>query len=629
MCGILGVSSPPGKVFPIKKCLEALQHRGPDDSGVYVSPTGECHLGHVRLSILDLTSAGRQPMSDSSGRFVISYNGEIYNYQELKRGLDNRYGDISWKSCTDTEVILEGFSRDGVEFLDRLNGIFSLLIYDERERILYVLRDPIGIKPLFFTVQQGSTFFASEMRGFRALSDLRRTLRSEYFSEQLAFMYVPEPYTPFREYMKISPGICFSYREGVLISSKTLFTRLGTGVGIRSEDEATEALQKELSDAVKRQLISDVPVSLLLSGGLDSTAVAFEAVHQGAKVSDAYTIAFSDDDLKKDAQSDDLRYARIAADNLGLELKVITANTDFISILPELVCHMEDGFSDPAAINTYLICEEAKKEGIKVLLSGQGADEYLGGYRRYLAEQSIRRIPKPVRKVLSQIDKILPASVPGMFNAVNRRMKRLSALAGQPLPIRILNMYSWSNRETICNLLIEPGSCQYETEFYDKFASFSDIDIIDAMMKLDQHYDLMSLNLCYTDRMSMAAGIECRVPFLDFELVRLMNSIPANFKIRGQQGKYIFKKAMEPILPKQIIYRQKAGFGLPIRAWMNSRNSLLLHYLDSPRIKRQGIFNPDSVAKLLKEQHSGQKDHSHCIFTLLVQQLWLESNSII
>lgn len=627
MCGIVIASLPKNQSFFIDRILREIRHRGPDGSGVYVSPNGDAHLGHVRLSILDLSPAGHQPMSDASGRFVISYNGEVYNWLELQSALEARHGIIAWKSGTDTEVILEGFAREGIAFLDRLNGIFALAIYDIQERLLHLLRDPIGIKPLFMTEQHGSVFFSSELKGLLAIPNLQRTLRRESLAEQLTFMYVPEPHTSFHEFKKVKPGICFTYQEGKLISSKRLFACLREMVPISSEGEAVEALQQAFAAAVKRQLVADVPVSLFLSGGLDSSAVAFEAVRSGATVRDAYTIAFTSDDRKYDAQGDDRHYAELMAKRLGLELKVITASRDFLSLLPELSRFMEDGFSDPAAINTYLICAGARKEGVKVMLSGQGADEYLGGYRRYLAEKTLHGMSTPMRIALSMLDELLPARMPGKFNALNRRVKRLGHLARQSPRSRLLGMYSWASQETINKLFVDPLGSDIGGEFFYLFNSYADLDILDAMMELDHHYDLMSLNLCYTDRMSMAVGVEARVPFLDFDLVRVMNSIPVGLKVKGRQGKYVLKKAMEPHLPREVIYREKAGFGLPIRAWMNDSNQLISHYLDKTRIERQGIFNANTVEQLRREHANGHKDRSFLLFTLLTQQIWLEASN--
>ena len=627
MCGIVAISCRPGNSYSLGKPLDAIRHRGPDDRGTYSSEQSDCHLGHVRLSILDLTSAGRQPMRDASGRYVMSYNGEVYNCRQLQVELEQRQGGpIRWRSRSDTEIIVEGFAREGIGFLNRLNGFFALAIYDTVDCTLHVLRDPLGIKPLVMSEQRGAMFFCSELKGLLAFPELSRTLRQQSLADQLAFMYVPEPHTLYNEFHKVEPGVLFSYRDGRQVSAKPLFAHLSDPLDLASEQDAIELLRVEFAAAVERQLLSDVPVSLFLSGGLDSSAVAQQAVRGGANVKDAYTISFSREDRAADAQSDDLHYADLIAKEFGLNLRVIEAKSDFVSLLPKLMPYMEDGFTDPAAINTYLISSGAREEGIKVLLSGQGADEYLGGYRRYLAEKYMRRIPAPLRSMGASFGGLVSYGLSGQTNAASRRIARLSELANKSSVDRLLGMYTWTNRETIDELLPSAQPWSGSAAFNALFDKYADGDIVDTMMKVDHRYDLRSLNLCYTDRMSMAMGLEARVPFLDFDLVRVMNSIPAKWKVKGRQGKSIFKKAMEPMLPKKVIYREKAGFSLPIRSWLRNDMEILNDYLNEERIKKQGIFQPSTVKRIMDQQFNGTADHSGTLFTLLCQQVWLEES---
>jgi asparagine synthase (glutamine-hydrolysing) len=625
MCGLVAISSVSGQSFSLDKPLQAIRHRGPDDSGAFASQAGDCHLGHVRLSILDLSTAGRQPMTDTSGRFVISYNGEVYNFATLRSGLEQRHGPIAWRSGTDTEVIVEGFAREGRRFLGRLNGIFALAIYDADKRLMHVLRDPLGIKPLFVTEQSAGAFFCSELKGLLALPSLSRTLRLESFADQLAFMYVPEPHTLYNEFRKLEPGICFSFREGQRVGAQALFAHLRDPLNSSSEREATERLRAILAAAVERQLVADVPVSLFLSGGLDSSAIAAQASRAGANIKDAYTISFSREDRRRDAQSDDLRYASLMATQLGLNLRVIPATANFIELLPKLITFMEDGFSDPAAINTYLICAAARDAGVKVMLSGQGADEYLGGYRRYPAEKYLSRLPPTLFSTLAVLSRLASRAMAEHYNGASRRLARFASLTKLPRETRLLGMYTWTAPAIMRDLLLDPKPWRGGAEFKASFDSFANDHILDAMMKVDQHYDLMSLNLCYTDRMSMAAGVEVRVPFLDFDLVRLMNSIPHRLKVKGSEGKYLLKKALEPLLPREIIYREKAGFGLPIRAWLRNHNDFVNTYLSEARIERQGIFRSSAVRRILDEERRGIADHANTLFTLLCQQIWLEA----
>ena len=624
MCGIFIATSPSGSSFPIAEILQTIRHRGPDDSGVFISDDQTVHLGHVRLSIIDLSKSGHQPMADFTDRFLISYNGEIYNYLELKKYIEGKYGDVKWKSSTDTEVILEGFAREGIDFLSRLNGIFALGIFDRLEKSLHVLRDPLGIKPLFFSEQNGSIIFCSELKGLLAVPSFRRTVRLQSLADQLAFMYVPEPHTFYVEFEKLEPGVCKTYEAGKEVSAVRVFDHLDSVIAFSSEEEVVTRFSEAFSKAVCRQLITDVPMSLMLSGGLDSSAVAEEALRCGGNIKDAYTISFSVHDRANDRQGDDLSFAKLMSTRLGLDLHVIEARPDFISMLPELASYMEDGISDPAAINTYLICKAARNSGVKVMLNGQGADEFLGGYRRYSAERMLGSLPPSARKLSGLMARCLPNHLPGRMNAINRRMKKLLTLGGQGQDERMLGMYTWGAKDRITNLFVDAGKITVGDDLLEYFHGMDDPDVIRSMMKVDQRYDLMSLNLAYTDRMSMAAGVEARVPFLDFDLVRLMNSIPSAVKMKNGVPKSVLKKAMEPLLPHEVIYREKAGFGLPLRSWMSSGNDMMKYYLDEERIHKQGIFNVAELQKLQSENLKGV-DHSSVLFSLLCIQVWLES----
>jgi asparagine synthase (glutamine-hydrolysing) len=368
-------------------------------------------------------------------------------------------------------------------------------------------------------------------------------------------------------------------------------------------------------------------VSLFLSGGLDSSAIAWEAVHNGANIKDAYTISISNKDNKLDQQSDDLKYAKVVATQLGINLEIIEAENNMMELLPELSNFLEDGIADPAAINTYLISKSARENGVKVMLSGQGADEYLAGYRRYLAEKLYQKMPTNALKTLSLVKGILPASIPGKFNGNYRRFKKFIDTASLSKVDRLLSLYSWNSSKEITDLFCNSEGLQIAKDHRDEFNKYQNKNILEAMMLVDQKFDLSSLNLAYTDKMSMMVGVEARVPFLDFELIKIMNSIPLHMKLKGNVQKYILKKAMEPRLPKEVIYRQKAGFSLPIRTWMRQSNDLIDHYFDSNRITKQGLFNSQKLNQMLEDQYLGKRDHAYTLFAMLSLQIWLENNS--
>ncbi len=624
MCGIIAINGVDVSEFLNNRGLSSIAHRGPDGSGEFVSENVDTYLGHTRLSIIDLSEAGHQPLSDGTGRYVMSYNGEVYNFQFLKIELESKYGTINWKSTTDSEVILEGFVREGYQFLSKLNGIFAILIYDKKEKELHVVRDPVGIKPLYFTEQKGVFFFCSELKGLLSIPSLKQTIRKESLSEQLAFMYVPEPFTMFEEFTKVKPGIYFSFKEGKLQKSESIYDFLHSKQDDSSELEITKKLYQTLTQSVKRQVISDVPVSLFLSGGLDSSSIAYAAVTAGADIKTAYTISFSKEDNKYDSQSPDILYAGKMSEILNLELRVIEANPNFLSMLSDLIPYMEDGISDPAAINTYLIAKAAREDGVKVMLNGQGADEYLCGYRRYRAEYMIAKMPTAIKSVLALSQYALPSSIPGKYNAHVRRLNKLVDSFNLATEDRLPGYFMWGTNERINNLFLNPPKNDPDARLKEFFNIHKQSDSISAMLMADQKFDLMSLNLSYTDKLGMAVGVEARVPFLDFEMVKLMNAIPIKLKIKGGVEKYILKKAMEPYLPHDLIYREKAGFALPIRSWFRQSSPMIEKYFNESRIKKQGIFDYDKLNEILKLQFENKIDNSYLIFSMLCQQIWLE-----
>lgn len=627
MCGVIAVNSAGSQNYSIDDALKSIGHRGPDDFGIFQSKKNECKLGQVRLSIMDLSSAGHQPMFDNSKQFVITYNGEIYNFKALKIELEQKYGPIKWQSNTDTEVIVEGFARENIAFLNKLNGIFSLIIYDTKSQKLFVLRDPIGIKPLYILNQNGSVIFASEVKAFLKIPGLSLSIRKQSLADVLTFMYVPHPHTMYNQINKVEPGVCYVFKSGKQIDSHKLFSYISEKESFKSEAEAIDVFKDKFSSAVQSQLISDVPVSLFLSGGLDSSAIAYEAIYNGANIKDAYTISISNKDNKLDQQSDDLKYAKVVATKLGINLEIIEAENNMMELLPELSNFLEDGIADPAAINTYLISKSARENGVKVMLSGQGADEYLAGYRRYLAEKLYQKMPRNTLKTLSLIKGILPASIPGKFNGNYRRFKKFIDTASLSEIDRLLSLYSWNSSKEITDLFYNSEGLQIAKDHRNEFNKYQNKNILDAMMLVDQKFDLSSLNLAYTDKMSMMVGVEARVPFLDFELIKIMNSIPLHMKLKGNVQKYILKKAMESRLPKEVIYRQKAGFSLPIRSWMRQSSDLIDYYFDSNRITKQGLFNSQKLNQILEDQYLGKRDHAHTLFAMLSLQIWLENNS--
>lgn len=626
MCGLIAYCGLPGSVPDINDALGAIRHRGPDDSGIFVSEVAGCVLGHARLAIIDLSPSGHQPMRDPDGGHVIVYNGEIYNFRELKANLEKLHGQILWNSSSDTEVILRGFVLEGPAFLRRLNGIFAIAIHDLRTQELHTLRDPLGVKPLFLAETSHGMVFGSEIKGLLRIPGVDAGLRRMSVAEQLAFMYVPEPNTPYEAISKAVPGVLQTWRHGKLLNSSRLFDDLTNPLPVRTEHEWVESFREAFSTAVRRQLVSDAPVSIMLSGGLDSSAVAMEAVRGGATFKTAYTISYSPEDMRLDQQSDDLRYARLVAERLGLDLQVIPADRNLLSLLPEISPFLEDGIADPAALNTFLICRAARGQGVKVMLTGQGADEYLAGYRRHRAFDVLGRMPGWQQAILRVLSSGIPPSVPGRFNSLARRIRRLGQLLRKNPADRIVDLFTWIDQEALAGMFLQRLEGRIGTGIVDLFGESRSLGEVEALLRVDQAYDLRSLNLTYCDRLSMAVGVEARVPFLDFDLVRLMNSLPPSMKLRGAEGKYVLKKAMEGLLPREVIYREKAGFGLPMRAWLRQESELMSRCLNPARLESEGLLRVSAIQNLQDEQFRGQADHANVLFSLMCFQLSLEAS---
>jgi asparagine synthase (glutamine-hydrolysing) len=630
MCGVIGINCNESLRYNLKPILSAIKHRGPDSDGTFLSNKLDTHLGHTRLSILDLSKNGKQPMEDHTKRYIISYNGEIFNFIELKKYIEKKYGKKNWRTNTDTEVILEGFAAESQKFFSKLNGIYSFIIYDKKQKHFHVLRDPLGIKPLYYTLQKGSAFFSSEIDGLLAIKGLSKNLRLQSFSDQLTHMYIPEPFTLFNEFFKVTPGLHMVFKDGNKVSENKISFASDQKLNMASssDKEYISKFRDTLNNSVKRQLISDVPISILLSGGLDSSAITKLAIENNAPVKSVYTISYNDEDKKFDNQGDDLFYSRKLSNELGLKLNIIKPKKNILSLLEEIPSFMNDGVTDPAALNTFIISKNAREDDVKVLLSGQGADEYLCGYRRYLSEQLFTYLPNNLINLLSKMRKLFPINYSGYGNAFIRRARRFSELASLDEMERLIDYFSWIKADDLEKIFLNSDNIIPMNDLKEFFKLNKNLSNIEVLLKADQKFDLLGLNLTYSDTMSMKSGVELRVPFLDLELVQLMEALPLNMKINGFNQKYILKKCMEDILPKNIIYRPKAGFGLPLRSWFRNNQMLFRKYFDKDKILKQGIYNYDDLKKMILSNRDENKDYSYTIYTLLCQQIWMEKNNI-
>ena len=621
MCGIVGGYGCVGN----QRLTSILNHRGPDDTGHFVD--GTVFLGHTRLSIQDLSSAGHQPLKASDESVIIVYNGEIYNTDELRADL--AADGFIFRGHSDTEIILNLYLKLGVKLLDRLNGIFAFAIWDRRTSELFLARDGLGVKPLYYTNENSTFMFASELKALLVDPAVSRSINTRSVVSHLTYLWSPCPDTMLEGVNKLEPGHAMIVHEGT-ITRKWRFYDLPylPALAHITEDDAIDQTRRLISQAVQRQMISDVPLGAFLSGGLDSSAiVAFARQHFPDQKLQTFSIDLQGMGAGSEGLVDDLPYARRVADHLGVELNVITVGPEIIKDLERMIYHLDEPQADPAPLNVLKISKFAREQGIKVLLSGAGGDDIFTGYRRHYALMQERYwswLPHPFRSMLSTT-----AQCPPVSNHVLRRISKAFQYAGLDNDRRLISYFYWLNPELVHDVLA-PGILSKMAD-YDvaspmlrTLAELPDgVHPLNKMLYLEAKHFLADHNLNYTDKMGMAEGVEVRVPLLDPDLVAFAASLPVDYKQRGRTGKWIFKKAMEGILPKDVIYRPKTGFAAPLRYWLrNELKELVDDVLSEDSLLKRGLLDPAGVQRLRKLDAEGKVDAAYPIFSMVCMELW-------
>lgn len=626
MCGICGTVGSFERES-VEKMLARIEHRGPDDAGIY--ETSGAQLGHRRLSIIDLSAAGHQPMPDATGRYWLTYNGEIYNFKALReelRGLGHEF-----VSATDSEVIVHAYAEWGAGCLGRFNGMFALAIWDTERRVLFAARDRLGIKPFYWTITEQGFAFASEIKAFLDLPGFDRTVDFEALNQYLTFLWVPDPRTIFRSVRKLPPGHYLYYSEGDTGPAITEFWDVRFDVDRTTKaDDWRERLLEGLGAAVERRLIADVPLGAFLSGGVDSSLIVALMTDRMDRAVQTYTIGFREEDQRYDIQEDDVAYARKVADLFHTDASERIMQPDVMDLLPRLVFAMDEPVADPAIITSFLICREAR-ETLTVLLSGMGGDELFAGYPRHKAMRLANYYNAVPAAMTRPVVDRLPATRPGRLNAPLRNLKKLAKSAAMPWTDRYLGfgtyftdaekqrLYSPSLREATA------GMDAYR-EHRRHLARVATEDPLNQLLYLDLKTFLPCLNLTYTDKTSMAVALEARVPFLDHEFVALAGRVPPELKLKGLHSKYVLKRAAESRLPREIVWRKKAGFRAPVRAWLANELRPMVDELLSPeRVARRGYFDYSEVRRIVDDNLSGREDNSLKVYQLLTLELWHEA----
>lgn len=624
MCGICGFFSPdPIDPSVIRKMNDQILHRGPDDDGYYQHQS--VTLAARRLSIIDLDT-GHQPLASASGENWIAYNGEVYNFPELRRELET--AGVRFRTRTDTEVIVNLYEQFGEGFADRLRGMFALAVHDRREDRLILARDPVGIKPLYYLHQpeKNRLIFGSEIKTILQFPDVSREIDPLALDFYLSLEYVPAPLSIFQGIRKLPSGhmLSFSRRDGLKTAPYwTLETQDPPRNG--KTDELAARLRELIRESVRIRLISDVPLGAFLSGGIDSSTIVSQMADLMNLPVKTYSIGF------QEGSYNELAYADKVARHFQTEHHTKTLAPDILSLTEHLADYLDEPLGDFSNFPTYLVAKTAR-EGVTVSLSGDGGDELFGGYDHYQAQLLAERIGLPTlwRTLLPALDRMLPpqAQKHGLIN----RIKRFSEGFNYPQGDRHFRWMQFLSAEEK-KLLYRRDSLRDEflaplhrrDPFVHHFRDSEAFSGLDRDLYLDFKTYLPDNILVKVDRMSMATSLEARVPLLDKKLVEFVFSLPNELKIRGREGKWILKESMRGLLPDEILNRSKKGFSIPIKNWLRRElKPLCDKHLSFQAIERLGFFNPRTVTTWTEEHMNGRRDHAHRLWALIQLSMWAE-----
>jgi asparagine synthase (glutamine-hydrolysing) len=641
MCGIAGLANC-GDRETLTRMTAVQAHRGPDDWGLWDQrfPDGAyVGLGSRRLAILDLSSGGHMPMCNESRTLWITYNGEIYNFRELRHELEQK--GHYFVSHTDTEVVLHLYEEEGTECVKRLNGMFAFAICDLRAARpeLFLARDHFGVKPLYYTHSGRRFAFASEIKALLEVPGIEPELDPEALHQYLTFLWVPEPRTMFHGIYKLPAGHYAVFRDGRLEVTKywdLSFPTAGADYSC-SEEALVEGIRERFQHSVESQMVSDVPVGAFLSAGLDSSSIVAMMWRLRRQPVRTYTITFPPKYRVGENTLDDPGVVNRLAQRLGVENQQILVEPDVAHLLPKLIWHMDDPVADPAIITAYLVCREAREQST-VLLSGIGGDELFAGYRKHAAHgwaEAYRRIPSGLRRLMEQsID-----GMPTLRGTASKGRIRLAKKMARSAKLEAVERFVMN-----CTYLdADQKSALYTAEMlhavsdsdpclrhWDSFRHVQNADFLNQMLYLDTKLFMPSLNLNYNDKMSMASSVEVRVPFLDRELVEFAAwNIPPDLKLKGffrPTTKYIFRKVMKDVLPAEVLKQPKAGFAAPIDYWLaHDLGEMMDDLLSEARIRERGLFRPQVVRAYVEAHRSGAQDWSMQLWQFLTLEIWMRT----
>lgn len=625
MCGIVGIFKFKESILTdhIAAMLDVFPYRGPDDKGYWVNADKSVALGHRRLSIIDPSPAGHQPMIDENYGLVITFNGEIYNYIEIRKELEN-YGHV-FRTKTDTEVILKAYLQWGEHCLQRFNGMFAFAIWNERSRVLFLARDRLGVKPLYYYSDKSGFYFASEVKGILEVLPYKPKICDEFIDVYMSFGYLPGEDTFHTGVKRLLPGYYLQFNE-ITFSLSQYWNLFFNREKDKGERYYLEKAQSLLDNAIDLRLRSDVPLGIFLSGGIDSSAVVGSLAQKISEPLKTFSVAYD-----FGYQFNETSFARLVAKKFHTEHREIFITPDqFVSFIPEYIRLMDEPVAESAAISLYYVSKLAK-DYVTVVLSGEGSDEIFAGYDLYRYMIMLERYFNTVGENFARGLANMAAFALPLGNKIAKYLQ----LGSLPLEMRYkgISTYEEGYKKRLYrldfanNILCSTGDSKIAKFVQSLFMHTVKNDVLSRMLYFDTKTWLVDDLLIKADRMSMAASLELRVPFLDYRLVEFAATIPSHYKIRGSQGKYLLKSMMKNILPKEIIHRKKMGFPTPLKAMFEGA---LFGYAQDTLLGSNPMlseyFQKESVARLLQEHRAKQVDHHRVIWQLIVLENWLQEN---
>ncbi|HXI26644.1 MAG TPA: asparagine synthase (glutamine-hydrolyzing) [Pyrinomonadaceae bacterium] len=622
MCGIAGIVRSDGA--PVDRELlarmnEAIHHRGPDEDGFYFNDG--VGLAMRRLAIIDLKS-GQQPIPNADRTAWIVFNGEIYNYRELRKQLED--AGHRFETNSDTEAIVHAYDEYGTDCPQHLRGMFAFAIWDTRNRSLFLARDRVGKKPLLYAQVDGQLIFGSEFSALLLHPDVSRDVDYEAIHHYLSFICVPAPLTAYRSIRKLEPGHWLLWQNGEIKTERYWQLDFSRKIKI-SEEEAGERVVDLLRDAVKVRLMSEVPLGAFLSGGIDSSAVVALMAEESSEQVKTFSIGFDEQDFSE------LHHARRVAEHVGADHHEFIVRPNAMEILPTLVEHYGEPFADSSAIPSYYVSRETRRY-VTVALNGDGGDECFAGYQRYAAmniAQTYANLPGSLREgVIANLVNALPAGR-SRTNPISKAQRFVAAASLKPVDryLRWITAFDETAKIKLYSDEMRDAAAGWRTAGFIEpwFAKVNGAGIVDASLLADTMTYLPNDLLVKMDIASMSVSLEARSPFLDHHLMEFAASLPENLKLRGLKTKYLLKRVLKRLVPQENLTRRKMGFGVPIGAWFRgSMQPLLRETLLSDRALKRGLFKPSAVRGLIDEHVAQRVDHSHRLWSLLMLELWFQ-----